>query len=334
MKVLGFGEILLRLATDKGKRIGQVNSFNSNYGGGEANVLVSLSNFGIDTKILTAVSNNEIGQTIISYLRSFNIETKNIIKKNKRTGIYFLEVGSGNRNSKVIYDRLDSAFSNLILDDIDLEDILKDIDIIHFSGITLALSNSLREITVKILKKCKEKKIKVSYDSNYRANLWTLEEARIWTKQILPYINIFSAGILDAENILEMSSNKEEREEKLKEYYAEIIKRYPNIKYIFSSERKIESSSVNKLKCNYYENGNLYTSREYIIDDIIDRVGGGDALTAGILYGIIKNIKVEMMPEFAVAASVLKHSIYGDSNLVTEEEVFSLIKKGVDKIKR
>ncbi|MGL4876223.1 MAG: sugar kinase [Clostridium sp.] len=334
MKVLGIGEILLRLATDKGKRINQMQNFNSNYGGGEANVLMSLSRFGIDTRMLTAVSNNDIGNTILSYLKSFDVDTDKIIKKDKRTGIYFLEVGSGNRSSKVIYDRMDSAFSNLRLEDINIEEILEDIDMIHFSGVTLALSESVREVVLEILKKCKEKNIRVSYDSNYRANLWSLEEASKWTKIILPYINIFSAGILDAENMLGMKSEIDEHEGKLKYYYDEITKEYSNIEYIFSSNRKIESSSINKLKCNYYEKGNLHISKEYVIDDIVDRVGGGDALAAGVLYGIIKELDREMIPEFAVGASVLKHSIYGDVNLSTEEEVFSLIQDGVGKIKR
>lgn len=172
MRVAGFGEILLRLSTNKGMMISNSINFNINYGGGEANVLISLSKFGIDTRSITKVSNDDIGQAIINYLNSKGVETKFISKGEERTGIYFLEVGSGNRSSKVIYDRANSAFSNMKFEELDIKEALKDIDIFHFSGITLALSEELRNLTMEILKHCKEKNILVSYDSNYRAKLW------------------------------------------------------------------------------------------------------------------------------------------------------------------
>ena len=177
MRVAGFGEIMLRLSTNKGQMITQCQGFNANYGGGEANVLISLSNYGIDTRMLTSVSNDDIGNSIINYLGSHNVETNFINKADKRTGIYFLQVGSGNRASKVIYDRADSAFANMKVENMDIEKALEGVDIFHFSGITLALSSELRKLTMKILEHCKKNNIMVSYDSNYRAKLWTLEEA-------------------------------------------------------------------------------------------------------------------------------------------------------------
>ena len=165
--------------------------------------------------MLTMVSDNEIGRSIVNYLRSQNIDTNFIGKNDKRTGIYFLQVGSGNRPSKVVYDRSDSAFTNM-----------------------------------KILEYCQKSNIIVSYDSNYRAKLWILEEARKVTLEVLPYVNLLSAGILDAENILLMSCDEEDKYEKLKYYYYEINKAYPNIKHIFSSMRVIESSPVNTLHYN------------------------------------------------------------------------------------
>ena len=175
MKVAGFGEIMLRLSTTKGTTFTQSNNFNVNYGGGEANVLISLSNFDIDTRMLTKVSNDDIGKSIIKYLKSNDVDTSFIKSDDKRTGLYFLELGSGNRASKVIYDRADSAFSNMKIDDLNIEKALEDVDIFHFSGITLALSEELRKLSMKILKYCKEKNILVSYDSNYRAKLWSIE---------------------------------------------------------------------------------------------------------------------------------------------------------------
>ena len=334
MKVAGFGEIMLRLSTDVGKMILQSDRFNVNYGGGEANVLISLSHFGIDTKMITSVSNDDIGKSILRYLRSYDIDTEFVTLSDHRTGIYYLQVGSGIRSSKVIYDRDNSAFCNMKVGDINIAKALEDVDVFHFSGITLALSNDLRELLMQMLAYCKEHNIMVSYDSNYRAKLWSLEEAREATLKVLPYVDILSAGILDAENILLMNCELEDNHEKLKYYYDEITKTYPNIKHIFSSHRDIESSSVNKLQCNYYTDGILYLSNKINIDSIVDRVGGGDALSAGIIYSIINNKDPKYVCEFATCASALKHSILGDANLVELSDVERLMYEGVGKIAR
>ena len=334
MKVAGFGEIMLRLSTDVGKMILQSDRFNVNYGGGEANVLISLSHFGIDTKMITSVSNDDIGKSILRYLRSYDIDTEFVTLSDHRTGIYYLQVGSGIRSSKVIYDRDNSAFCNMKVGDIDIAKALEDVDVFYFSGITLALSNDLRELLMQMLAYCKEHNIMVSYDSNYRAKLWSLEEAREATLKVLPYVDILSAGILDAENILLMNCELEDNHEKLKYYYDEITKTYPNIKHIFSSHRDIESSSVNKLQCNYYTDGILYLSNKINIDSIVERVGGGDALSAGIIYSIINNKDPKYVCEFATCASALKHSILGDANLVELSDVERLMYEGVGKIAR
>ena len=334
MKVAGFGEIMLRLSTDVGKMILQSDRFNVNYGGGEANVLISLSHFGIDTKMITSVSNDDIGKSILRYLRSYDIDREFVTLSDHRTGIYYLQVGSGIRSSKVIYDRDNSAFCNMKVGDIDIAKALEDVDVFYFSGITLALSNDLRELLMQMLAYCKEHNIMVSYDSNYRAKLWSLEEAREATLKVLPYVDILSAGILDAENILLMNCELEDNHEKLKYYYDEITKTYPNIKHIFSSHRDIESSSVNKLQCNYYTDGILYLSNKINIDSIVDRVGGGDALSAGIIYSIINNKDPKYVCEFATCASALKHSILGDANLVELSDVERLMYEGVGKIAR
>lgn len=334
MRVVSLGEIMMRLSTDKGVLLSNTSNFNVNYGGGEANVLISLSKFGIGTRFISNISNNSIGQAILDYLDSKKIDTKFISRSDGRTGIYFLEMGSGNRNSKVIYDRKNSCFSNIKLSDINIEEVLNDVDIFHFSGITLALSEELRRIILEMLKVCKEKNILVSYDSNYRSTLWSLEEAREVTLEILPYVNILSAGILDAENILKLNCEYEDKYEKLNYYYNHISNDYPNIKYIYSSFRDIKSSSINTLQCNYFIDNKLYSSEIRTIDDIVDRVGGGDALAAGIIYCILNNKEPKYTAEFANCASVLKHTIYGDANLVSVKDVENLVNNGVGKINR
>ncbi|EPY6469900.1 sugar kinase [Clostridium sporogenes] len=334
MKVVGFGEILLRLSTKKGMLFLNSKEFDANYGGGEANVLISLSRFGIETRMITKVSKDQIGEGIINYLKEKSVETSFIKRENKRTPIYFVEVGSGNRSSKIIYDRDNSAFGSITGEDVNIKEALKDVDVFHFSGITLALSEEVRKLTLKILKYCKNNDILVSYDSNYRAKMWTLEEARKATKEILPYINIFSAGILDAENILNMSCDLEDKYEKLNYYYNEIVKAYPNIEHIFSSTREVKTVSANSLQCNYYTGNKLYLSKKHTFDDIIDRIGAGDALTAGVIYSIINKKSSQYTCEFATACSVLKHSIHGDANLVNVEEVENFISNGIGRISR
>ncbi len=178
MKVVGFGEILLRLSTKKGMLFLNSKEFDANYGGGEANVLISLSRFGIETRMITKVSKDQIGEGIINYLKEKSVETSFIKRENKRTPIYFVEVGSGNRSSKIIYDRDNSAFGSITEEDINIKEALKDADVFHFSGITLAISEDVRRLTLKVLKYCKNNNISVSYDSNYRAKMWTLEEAK------------------------------------------------------------------------------------------------------------------------------------------------------------
>ena len=334
MKVVALGEVLLRLATKKGVLISNTSELNVNYGGGETNVLVALSNFGVETRMISKISKDGFGDGMLSYIRSKAIDTTYISRGEGRTPIYFLEVGSGNRNSKVIYDRKNSAFSSISEDDLIIEKALKDIDIFHFSGITLAISDEVRKLTFKILEYCRKNNILVSYDSNYRAKMWSLDKASKFTKKVLPYVNILSAGILDAENILNMNCNIEDKYQKINYYYDKITKDYPNIKHIFSSFREIKSASVNTLQCNYYTNNKLYLSKIHEIDDIVDRVGGGDALTSGILYGILRKKSPEYISEFAVIASVLKHSMYGDANLATREEVENQVNYGVGKISR
>ena len=264
MKVAGFGEILLRLSTKKGILISNANEFNINYGGGEANALISLSRFGIKTRAITKVSNDSIGDAIIRYLNENSVDTSFVTRGSKRTPIYFLEAGSGNRSSKVIYDRKDSNFSSITEEDINIEEVLKDIDIFHFSGVTLAISEEVRKLVLKIIRYCNKNNILVSYDSNYRAKMWTLESARIATKEILPYVNILSAGILDAENILNMGCDLSDEYEKLNYYYKEIskIRKMPGVMENILSNKDEEEELIKEKIINRGKNQYWYVAEE------------------------------------------------------------------------
>lgn len=332
-KVLGFGEIMLRLFPPNNQKIIQSSSFEAIYGGGEANVISSLANFGHNTKFVTKLPNNSLGEKVIRDLKGYNIDTKDIITGEGRLGIYFLEIGHGYRSTEVIYDRKYSAISMASKSEFDIENILKDVDMVHLSGITPALSDELYDLLIEIASFCKNKGILVSFDSNYRAKLWSLEKARDFLKKILPFVDIAFLGTLDLTNILEYEKIDLEYDKNLELLYNRLFKEYPNLKYVCSTKRTVNSINNNSLKGYLFDNEKLHISKEYTFD-ILDRVGGGDSFTAGILHGILNDMKKEEIVEFGTCASVLKHSIKGDINLVSKEDVESLVNRGLQNIKR
>ena len=333
-KVLGFGEIMLRLTPTNFQRVIQAESFEATYAGGEANVICSLSMFGHDTKMITKLPQNVLGDKVIRAMNAFGVDTKDIVRGNGRLGIYFLEQGHGVRNSDVTYDREYSAISMATKEDFNLDKILEDVKLIHISGVTPALSKNLYDLSIDFIKAAKERGILVSYDSNYRSKLWSLEEARSFMLEVLPYIDIAFLGILDFINILEYKPQEEKNyEAKLADFYKELFEKYPNIKYAASTKRIVNSVNNNSLQGFLFSNDILHTSRVHTFD-ILDRVGGGDALSAGIIYSIINNKDPKYVCEFATCASALKHSILGDANLVELSDVERLMYEGVGKIAR
>lgn len=332
-KILGFGEIMLRLTPSNNQRIMQVNSFDATYGGGEANVVCSLANFGHKTKYITKLPNNSLGDKVIRDLKSYNVDTSNILQGDGRLGIYFLEIGHGLRSTEVIYDRKYSAISMANKNEFNIEKMLEDVRLVHLSGITPALSKELYDLTIEIAKFAKKTGILVSLDSNYRAKLWSLESAKEFLEEILPYIDIAFLGNLDMVNILKYESKKIEYEESLKDLYEKLFKKYPNLKYAACTKRSVHSINNNSLKGYLFDKESLHVSNEYNFD-ILDRVGGGDAYTAGILHGILENLSSKETVEFGTCTSVLKHSIKGDINLVDIGSVSSLIEEGLQNIKR
>ena len=336
-KIITLGEIMLRLSTHTGERLSQTNKLTMHYGGAEANVSVALSRFGYDVYFVSKVPNNPLGEAVERHLKSHGVYTDYLLKGGERLGTYYLESGVGERSAKVIYDRKYSSFSNLTLEELDLEGIFEGAALFHVSGITLALSPYLRELTMLALQKAKECGIQTSFDFNYRATLWSQKEASQAIKPLLPYIDICFCGELDALYLLDIPTAGASltKTEKLEYYYRKIKEMYPNIRYMSSTFRTVQSASNHKLQGNLYVNGELYQSKEHHIDQIVDRVGGGDAFASGVLHGILLGtLPPEQIISFAIAASALKHTVHGDCNVFSVEEISQFVDHGSAKIMR
>ena len=325
---------MLRLTPTNFQRVIQAEEFDATYAGGEANVICSLSMFGHNTKLITKLPNNILGDKVIRAMNSFGVDTKDIIRGEGRLGIYFLEQGFGVRNSNVIYDREYSSISMATKEEFDFDKILKGVKMIHISGVTPALSSSLYDISKELIKTANQRGILVSYDSNYRSKLWSLEDARKFMLEVLPYVDIAFLGILDFINILEYKVSEEKNlEAKLTDLYNELFEKYPNLKYAACTKRVVNSVNNNLLQGFFFDGKKLSSSRTHDID-ILDRVGGGDAFTAGILHGILSDMDSSQVAEFATCASALKHSIKGDINMVDLAQVEVLMNCGIENINR
>lgn len=324
---------MLRLSPPNHLKIIQSNSFDAVYSGGEANVIISLSIFGHDTKFVTKLPDNHLGTTVLNKLGGYKIDIDDIVVGEGRLGIYYSEIGHGLRSTEVIYDRKYSAVSMAKKEEFDIDKILDGVGLVHLSGITPALSKELYEFMIDLVKACNKRGILVSYDSNFRSKLWSIEEARGFMEQILPYVDIAFLGHLDMTNILKFENPNLEFDENLKTLYTKLFEKYPNLKYTACTKRTVNSINNNGLE-GYLFDGENFTKSNLYTFDILDRVGGGDAFTAGVLHGILSNMDQERIIEFAICASVLKHSIQGDINLVDEETVNALIDNGLTNIKR
>lgn len=332
-KVLGFGEIMLRLTPPNNQKIIQANSFEAIYSGGEANVIASLAILGHDTKFVTKLPDNYLGKKVISKFRSYNVDVNDIIIGEGRLGIYYSEIGHGLRSTEVIYDRKYSAISMASKEEFNIDDMLKGVGLVHLSGITPALSGDLKEVIINISKYCKRQGILLSYDSNYRSKLWSISEAKEVLEEILPYIDFAFLGNLDMVNILNFKDNNLEFDEKLQYHYKMLFKKYPNLKYAACTKRTVNSINNNTLTGYLFNGQELLKSNSYTFD-ILDRVGGGDAFTAGVLHGILNEMPNERIIEFGTCASSLKHSIIGDINIIDEESINSVIDNGLCNVKR
>lgn len=330
-KVVTLGEIMLRLSTNTGERLFQANQLTMNYGGAEANVAVSLSQLGFQAYFISKIPNNSLGTAVVRHLKANGVDTTYLLKGGERLGTYYLESGVGERSAQVTYDRKYSSFSNLTKEELDWDEIFKGAKLFHITGITLALSSHLRELAFFAIKKAKEFGVITSFDFNYRASLWSQKEASIVFKELMCEIDICFCGELDAIYLLGIEIDETM---KLEDYYKKIKERYPNIFYMASTTRQVHSATSNTLQGHFYMDGKLYQSKAHQIEPIIDRVGGGDAFAAGVLYGILEGLSPEQLITFATAASALKHTVHGDCNPFSVEEISTFIKNGSGKILR
>lgn len=335
-KVVTFGEIILRLSTNSGERIAQTNLLNMQYGGAEANVSISLSHFGHHVYLLSKVPENPLSDGALNHLKSYGVRTEYVLKGGERLGTYYMETGVGERSAEVTYDRKHSSINELTLSEINFDEIFRGATLYHLSGITPALSENIKEITLESLKKAKEHDVIISFDFNYRSKLWSRQEAAETIKTLLPYVDMCSCGELDAVHILGIKeANKTwDQTKRLTYYYDEMSRLYPNIKYMSSTFRTVMSASANRLQGNLYVDGIMYQSKEHLIDPIVDRVGGGDAFASGILHGILTEMEPQETISFATAASALKHTIHGDCNPFSVNEIKAFCGNGSGNIIR
>ncbi len=338
-KIITLGEIMLRLSTPGLKRFVQTEQFDVFYGGGEANVAVSLANYGHSAYFVSKLPKNEIGESAIQALNRYKVNTDFIVRGGERIGIYFLETGASMRASKVIYDRAHSAIASADANEFDFVNIFKGADWFHFTGITPALGEKAVEFTKKALIEAKEQGLTVSVDLNYRKKLWTPEKAQSVMKDLMQYVDVCIGNEEDAELVLGFKPtgidvNKGHIEV---DSYKEIFKQMKDtfgFKMIATTLRESHSATKNGWSALLYDGDTFYQSKHYVIDPIIDRVGGGDAFAAGLIHGILTKKPQEAI-EFAVAASAIKHTILGDFNQVSTEEVEALTKGDVSgRVKR
>lgn len=331
-KVVTFGEIMLRLKSPAYERLFQSPSLEATFGGGEANVSVSLANYGMETAFVTVLPTNDVGNACIRELRGFGVDTTKIVRKDGRMGIYYLETGAVQRPSKVIYDRAGSAIAEAKPGDIDWDKAFEGATWFHLTGITPAISQGAADLSLEAVKAAKAKGIHVSCDLNYRKNLWKYgKKASEVMREIAKYVDVAIANEEDVQKSLEITVddvNVESGELDRAKYKAlgdKVLAAYPDMKMIAITLRESHSADWNGWAACLNDGKDFYVSKKYEIRDIVDRVGGGDSFAGGLLYGLNHYEDKQSALEFAVAASCLKHSVIGDFNRVNVSDVTKLM---------
>lgn len=329
-KIVTLGEIMLRLSTPDFKRFVQADSFDVTYGGGEANVSAALCNYGLKGTFVTKVPNNAIGQSAINHLRRYGVDTQFIARGGDRLGIYFLETGAAMRASQVIYDRAGASMAEANISDFDFEEIFAGADWFHTTGITPALSDKCTALAESALKIARSKGITTSIDLNYRKKLWTREKAREVMTRLCQYVDVCIGNEEDAEATLGFRpegtdvTKGELNIEGYKSVFMQMKEKF-GFKYVASTLRESYSASDNGWSALVYNGKEFYHTCQYEVR-IVDRVGSGDSFASGFIFGLVTGMTMTDAAEFGVAASALKHTIPGDLNHATLNEVKDLMK--------
>jgi 2-dehydro-3-deoxygluconokinase len=327
--VVTFGELMLKLSPLGYGRFVQSGQFNVEYSGAEANVAVSLSNYGIPAKFVTVLPKHELGDAAVNALRRFGVDTSSIVRSDKRIGIYFAEKGASQRPSKVIYDRADTAIANAKPTDFDWDAIFKGVEWFHFTGITPALSDGLANICLVACRAAKAKGITISCDLNYRKKLWSRERAKEVMTELCQYVDVCIANEEDAADVFGITAENSEVDNGVidSQSYASVARQLQQrfgFQKVAITLRESISASDNNWSAILYNGQQVYSSRKYAIH-IVDRIGGGDSFGAGLIYGLTQYGEPQKALDFAVAASCLKQTIEGDFNLVSKAEVENLM---------
>lgn len=329
-KVVTMGEIMLRLSPPGNLRFVQADTFEVVYGGGEANVAVSLANYGHDAYYVTKLPNHEIGQAAVNSLRRFGVNTDYIVRGGDRVGIYFSETGASVRPSKVVYDRANSAIAEADPSEFDFDEIFEGASWFHWSGITPAISEKAAELTEAALKAAKKHGVTVSVDLNYRAKLWSPERAREVMTNLMQYVDVCIGNEEDADLCLGFKPGKSDVTagkidlQGYEDIFKQMMDKF-NFKYVVSSLRESRSASDNGWSACCYDGKEFYRSTIYDLKPIVDRVGGGDSFASGVIHGLLDGMNIKDALEFGVAASALKHTIKGDYNMMSVDEVMTLV---------
>ncbi len=329
-KIVTFGEIMLRLQPNGHYRFFQNDQLQATFGGAEANVAVSLANFGENVSFVSKVPAGPVGEGAISSLRYFGVNTDYVARGGDRLGLYYLEKGANQRGSLCIYDRAGSSFALSETTDYDWDAVFADADWFHFTGITPALGNNVFEICKIACNEAKKRNIRISCDLNYRSKLWTKETARAAMTELCKYVDVCIANEEDAKNVFGIESENTDVLSGLinklgYEKVAKELKELFGFTHVAFTLRSSHSATVNDWQGMLYDGNNFYFSKKYHIDSIVDRVGGGDSFGAGLIFGLRKGFDSQKTIEFAVASSALKHSIEGDFNRIGVNEVLKLI---------
>jgi 2-dehydro-3-deoxygluconokinase len=333
--VVTFGEIMMRLCTPRFERFSQAREFEVTYGGGEANVAVSLANYGVNARYVTALPKNDLGQACENYLRQYGVDTNFIVRQGERLGIYFLENGAVQRGSKVVYDRAGSAIAEIKPGDLDWDRAFEGADWFHWTGITPALSQGAAEVCLEAIEAAKSRGLTISADLNYRKNLWKYgKKASEVMPDLVALCDVAIGNEEDAEKVFGISAPGADVEGGKVEAGAYravaegLVARFPGLKTVAITLRGSLSASHNTWSGLLYHGGELFVGPLYDITHIVDRVGGGDAFCGGLIFAVLDGREPQACLDFAVAASCLKHSIHGDFNLASLAEVEALIKGG------